>query len=145
MILVIIGILFVLTILTWCIADEETGVGFLALTLLTVSVAAFLTTQVKSLNVIDDKIAMYESQNAKIEEQIAGVVERYMEYESGVFTEVSSDSAITLVALYPELKSDALVESQIELYTENNRKITELMEKKINGSVTRWWLYFGGE
>ena len=73
------------------------------------------------------------------------MVERYMEYESGVFTEVSSDSAITLVALYPELKSDVLVESQIELYVENNKKITELMETKINGSVTRWWLYFGGE
>jgi len=103
----------------------------------------WLITSTRKLSVIDDKIAMYENQNTKIEEQIAEVVQQYMEYESGVFTEVSSDSAITLVSLYPELKSDALVASQIELYVENNQKITELMERKINGSVTRWWLYFG--
>lgn len=106
--------------------------------------AIFLGIDVKELDVIDDKIAMYEEQNAKIEEQIAEVVQQYMEYESGVFTEVASDSAITLVSLYPELKSDALVASQVELYVENNQKITELKEQKINGSVTRWWLYFGG-
>ena len=87
---------------------------------------------------------MYEEQNAKIEAQISDVVEQYMDYESGVFTEVSSESAITLVSLYPELKADTLVASQIELYMTNNQKIIELREKQINGSVLRWWLYFGG-
>lgn len=145
MILVILAIVIILVIVA--VTDGDFDFMSISIALLIGSIIAtfFLITSVRSLNIIDDKIAMYESQNAKIEEQIAGVVEQYMEYESGVFTEVSSDSAITLVALYPELKSDALVESQIELYTENNRKITELMEKKINGSVTRWWLYFGGE
>ena len=145
MILVILGIAIVLFIMALVAGDIDFTGATVTILIGAIAATIILITNVRSLNVIDDKIAMYESQNAKIEEQIAGVVERYMEYESGVFTEVSSDSAITLVALYPELKSDALVESQIELYTENNRKITELMEKKINGSVTRWWLYFGGE
>lgn len=144
MILIPIGI-GILLIILGIIVYEEGIVGFGAVICVPcIIVAALLCSSVKELAVIDDKIAMYEEQNTKIEEQIAEVVQQYMEYESGVFTEVASDSAITLVSLYPELKSDALVASQIELYAENNRKITELKEEKINGSVTRWWLYFGG-
>jgi hypothetical protein len=144
MILVILAFFILLFFLSIGSSDGDiigaVGFGLFA----SIVAMVILIINVRSLNVIDDKIAMYEEQNTKIEEQIAEVVQQYMEYESGVFTEVSSDSAITLVSLYPELKADALVASQVELYVENNKKITSLMEKKINGSLTRWWLYFGG-
>lgn len=92
---------------------------------------------------IEKKIAMYEEENTKIEQQIADVVTRYQEYEAGIFTEVAPDSAMTLVAIYPELKSDTLVQSQIEVYADNTKQIKELKCKAINTSVIRWWLYFG--
>lgn len=98
---------------------------------------------IKKLDVIDAKIEMYTEENIKIETQIADTVQKYMEYETGIFTEVSPDSAMTLVALYPELKADALVSRQIDVYVENNNIIKELKADKINGSVLRWWLYFG--
>lgn len=111
-----------------------------------VSVAAIviLGIQVTKLSVIDDRIAMYQEENTKIETQIAEVVKQYQEYETDIFAEVNPDSAITLVSLYPELKSDSLVNSQIEVYVSNNQKIKELREEEIAGSVKRWWLYFGG-
>lgn len=92
---------------------------------------------------IEKNIAMYEEENTKIEQQIADVVTQYQEYEAGIFTEVAPESAMTLVALYPELKSDTLVQSQIEVYVDNNKQIKELKCKAINASVIRWWLYFG--
>lgn len=92
---------------------------------------------------IEKNIAMYEEENTKIEQQIADVVTQYQEYEAGIFTEVAPESAMTLVALYPELKSDTLVQSQIEVYSDNNKQIKELKCKAINASVIRWWLYFG--
>lgn len=92
---------------------------------------------------IEKNIAMYEEENTKIEQQIADVVTQYQEYEAGIFTEVAPESAMTLVALYPELKSDTLVQSQIEVYADNNKQIKELKCKAINTSVIRWWLYFG--
>lgn len=92
---------------------------------------------------IDKKIAMYETENTKIEQQIVDVVKQYREYESGIFTEVAPEGAMTLVTLYPELKSDALVQSQIEVYIENNKSIKELKSMTINASFYRWWLYFG--
>lgn len=92
---------------------------------------------------IDKKIALYEEENTKIEQQIADTVKQYQEYETGIFTDVAPESSITLVTLYPELKSDTLVQSQIEVYVENNKTIKELKSTAINASVYRWWLYFG--
>jgi len=64
----------------------------------------------------------YEEQNSKIEEQIDVVVKQYMEYESDTYAMTAPESSITLVSLYPELKSDELVKRQITVYQENNRK-----------------------
>ena len=100
--------------------------------------------RVKSISVIDDRIAMYEEENARIEQQVADVVEQYQKYETDIFMEVAPESAVTMVSLYPELKSDSLVQAQIEIYTENNKTIRDLKDKQIKGNVYRWWLYFGG-
>lgn len=92
---------------------------------------------------IDKKIAMYEEENVGIEQQIVDVVKQYQEYETGIFKDVAPEGAMALVALYPELKSDTLVQSQIEVYVENNKAIKELKSMTINASFYRWWLYFG--
>lgn len=89
------------------------------------------------------KIEMYEEENTKIEEQIDTLVKQYMEYEGKTLTEFKSESSITLVSLYPELKSDDLVSKQIEVYIENNNKIKQLKEDKINMKIGKWLLYFG--
>lgn len=66
-----------------------------------------------------------------------------MEYESDTYEKFKSEDSITLVSLYPELKSDALVNTQIEIYTENNKKIKKLKEELIDLSAKKWILYFG--
>ena len=153
MILLIFGIC-ILMIVVGFILDEKTGVdsdlcfgisgigmivGFFALVGLII-----VGVNVKSLSVIDDRIAMYEEENTRIEQQIADVVEQYQKYETDIFREVAPESAVTMVSLYPELKSDSLVQAQIEVYTENNKTIRDLRDKQIKGNVYRWWLYFGG-
>ena len=107
-------------------------------------VAAIFTGVSLSLaDVADEKIAMYEEENAVIEEQIAIIVEQYQEYETDIFENAKVESPITYVSMYPELKSDSLVQKQIEIYVANNDKIKELKNEAINKSVYRWWLYFG--
>lgn len=96
-------------------------------------------------NTIDKKLAMYEEENTMIESQIETAVSHYMNYEQDTFKNCSSESAIVLVDLYPELKSDSLVSKQIEVYLANNDKIKALKEESINMDVYRWWLYFGGK
>lgn len=92
---------------------------------------------------IDEKIAMYEEENERIETQIDELVKNYMAHEDQIFENAGSESSMTLVTLYPELKSDALVERQINTYTENNRNIKILKEYKIEAASAKWWLYFG--
>ena len=68
-----------------------------------------------------------------------------MEHEHSTFKDLANtDSYITLVTLYPELKSDELIKEEIKVYEENNKKIIALKEQKINGKIYKWWLYFGG-
>lgn len=98
---------------------------------------------VKTINIIDDKIAMYQEENENIENEITGIVFDYMRYEEKILSETSSRSAIELVHLYPELKADTLVQRQMEIYLANNDKIKSLKVQQLNGPVYRWWLYFG--
>lgn len=94
---------------------------------------------------LEEKIAMYQEENAVIEQQMSDLVVTYMEYEGNTFKACSNESAITLVSLYPELKSDSLVERQMEVYVENNKKIKKLKESLINRGVVKWWLYLGND
>lgn len=151
MVLVILGV-FVIMFVVGAIIDtltygndlgeilEVVGGIFGAIAL---AAAIMLGISVSFSGTVDEKINMYTEQNAKIESQIEAAVEKYMDYESETFASVSPDSAIALVACYPELKSDTLISSQIDIYLKNNAKIVELQETKINASVARWWLYFG--
>lgn len=110
---------------------------------ITVIAFIFIAYDFSKSMVIDEKIAMYMEENQNIENQIDIVVSGYMEYESGTFEKLKSDSSIVLVSLYPELKSDELVQTQIATYQANNEKLKELKELKINIRIYKWWLYFG--
>lgn len=94
-------------------------------------------------NTIDKKISMYEEENASIEKNIDVSVKGFMDFESRTYAELKDTDAINLVSLFPELKSDTLVKKQIKVYIDNNNKIKELKEEKINLAKTRWKLYFG--
>ena len=151
LVILVLGILMVVcgTIL-YCKLDDDkdfigTSLQITGAIIIMISAIASIILFISVINRvgIDKEIAMYEEENTKIEQQIADVVTQYQEYEAGIFTEVAPESAMTLVALYPELKSDTLVQSQIEVYADNNKQIKELKCKAINASVIRWWLYFG--
>lgn len=150
MILVILGVSIPLLVIGALLLNtnyEDVGgpITLISIISLIVSIIAtiYLGVTVKNNDVIDDKIAMYQEENTKIEEQIAIVVSDYMEHESKVFDNTKVSSPIILAQLYPELKSDELVKSQIDIYVANNEKIKDLKLQKINDSVYRWWLYFG--
>ena len=113
---------------------------------LTISVIGcmILGGQLASGRILDEKITMYTEENQKIEEQIGTLVKEYMNYESNTYIETKSESALSLVSLYPELKADELVKQQISIHSQNNSTIKSLREKKLNMSVYKFWLYFGG-
>lgn len=129
-----------------CAIDEDGIIVSFFLMCFVVSfvVGIFLGITVSNGRTIDEKISMYQEENNKIEKQLDTLVSNYMNYESNTYEKFKSESSVTLVSMYPELKSDKLVEEQISVYEENNKKIRELKEDKIDLKVKKWWLYFGG-
>lgn len=152
--LLMIGIGFVIV----CCIDEldHPGISFCgALGILIGCVAEFFVViavicqcwGISQLQIADTKIAMYEEENTKIEQDITTIVKDYMNYEKDTYKiaseQIENSSLLVLTELYPDLKSNELVKKQIDIYTENNNKIKQLKEEKINNQVCKWWLYFG--
>lgn len=103
-----------------------------------------LSPTVATESIIDSKIEMYQEENTNIEQDIDKIVKEYLKHEHDTFADLKTeDSSITLITLFPELKSDTLVQQQLEIYVDNNAKIKSLKEEKIDIAKIKWILYFG--
>lgn len=91
---------------------------------------------------IDEKLELYQEENAIIEERIAQSVNAYMTYEKNIYSDLKVESPMTLVSLYPELSSDELISAQINTYIENSKEIKQLKQEQINQEYVKWWLNF---
>ncbi len=143
---IVIGILIIIA--SAILGDGDDGEMFFLGVGLCVIIASLLGMlicfhDIGQAKIIDKKITMYQEENKNIEEQINNLVKEYMEYEGSTLKEFSSESSITLITMYPDLKSDELVKTQIETYTKNNNKIKELKEDKLDYRLAKWWIYFG--
>ena len=92
---------------------------------------------------LDDKIAMYEQENAAIEQSVDVLVKDYYKHESDTYSSLTPENAVLFASAYPELQSNELATKQLEIYVENNNNIKELKKDQINLSRNRFWLYFG--
>lgn len=85
----------------------------------------------------DQKIQLYTEQNKDIEDKVAVVVDKYLAHEKDTYAELKPKTKITLASTYPELQSNKLVQQQIQLYNENNKKITNCKLQKIKAPFYR--------
>lgn len=98
---------------------------------------------IATAHTIEQKIDMYEEENARIEEDIDLIVKDSMDFETELFSNLKPESSITLVTKYPDLTSDTHIQKQIEIHTANNDKIRQLREQLIDVSVHKFLVYFG--
>lgn len=143
MLILIILVTLAATVYCFSIYQEEL-IGFLSVTfIIELVICGLLGWSIVDGRVIDEKISMYAEENTVIEAQIQTVIKEYMNHEKETFKDCSAESMITLVDLYPELKSDTLVSKQIDVYLNNNNEIKNLKREKINISSYKWFVYFG--
>ena len=84
----------------------------------------------KISTISDQKIKLYTEQNKDIEDKVALVVDKYLEHEKDTYATLKPKTKITLASTYPKLQSNKLVQQQIQLYNENNKKITNCKLQK---------------
>ena len=89
------------------------------------------------MTIADQKIRLYTEQNKDIENKVVIVVDKYLEHEKDTYAELKLETKITLASTYPELQSNQLVQQQIQLYNENNKKLTNCKLQKVKAKFYR--------
>jgi hypothetical protein len=149
LVLIIFGIILLIGgIITYnktSLKDTSSAIVFSGATIAIISIISIICCGISLSDrmIIDDKINLYQIENKNIENQISSTIEGYKKYEQDTLKKFKNDSPITLVTLYPELKTNELVKKQINLYILNNQKIKELKEEKLVYKPLAWWVYFG--
>lgn len=94
---------------------------------------------------IQEKIEIYENQNAQIEQSIDAAVKAYCEHEQITYVQMSDGAVALVAAAYPELASSELVKTQMEVWTSNSHELKKMKSKLVDFNKARYFLYFGGE
>ena len=110
--------------------------GFVGFILLII-VLGYTYDYYKINTLVDQKIQLYTEQNKDIENKVSVVVDKYLEHEKDTYARLKPKTKITLASTYPELQSNKLVQQQIQLYNENNKKITNCKLQKIKAQFYR--------
>jgi hypothetical protein len=152
MIYVILGIcifLFGLGVVLICKDHEEVGLTlcatfgvmeFIFFIVLLVTLGCYNSTK----STADNKIRVYEEQNKIIMAQIEPLIEKYLNYEKETFSNLKVDSnTLVAMSMYPELKGDEFVQSQIKIAMNNQNRITELKLNKANLNAYKMWIFMG--
>lgn len=94
---------------------------------------------------IEEKIGIYEEQNAQIEQSIDAAVKAYCEHEQITYVQMSDGAVALVAAAYPELASSELVKTQMEVWTSNSSELKDLKSDLVDFHRAQYFLYFGGE
>lgn len=152
LVILFLGIIFIaigvlISLRTNCPEDNPmTYIGFIFGILLTLASLIMLIIGVSNIvsgRTIDEKINIYETENSKIELSITKVIENYLEHELNIYESLDGENIETLVTIYPQIKSNTLVENQMKIYIDNNNIIKNLKVDKVNLKIWKWWVYFG--
>ena len=152
MIYIILGVCVILLILGFPLIDSNyDGVGFSFIGVGGIIGAIFAIVLLITLgcynstkSTADSQIKVYEEQNDIIMAQIEPLVERYLNYEKETYSTLKVDSnTLVAMSMYPELKGDEFVQSQIKIIMENQKNITHLKLSKAKLNAYKMWIFMG--
>lgn len=144
LILIILG--FILLNNTDCEAGGlvSLGVGGLVGGIFLIALFVCLISYNATKSTADSQIKVYEEQNEIVLSQIEPLVEKYLNYEKDTYLSLKVDSnTLVAMSMYPELKGDEFVQSQIKIIMDNQSKITQLKLDKAKLNVFKFWLFIG--
>lgn len=139
-------LILVLCIIFAIIFKDKTSIAAtceILITFMFVSIA-IIVPDVAASSTIDNNIAMYQEENAAIEQSIDKIVEEYLKQNPDALTALEAEKdSITLITLIPKLQSNTFIQKQLDTYSNNTRQIHWLRDEKFDISKKKWLLYFG--
>ena len=145
MLFILTGVLFIFGVLNYLTYDKDMGCScymFFALLLVAtlITISCYNDTKVSC----DKKIAVLEERNELVLKQIEPIVNRYLLYESETLEKVKINTEnIIGLSMYPELKGNEFLKSQIDIIVKNQDEITQLKLSKAELNAYKLWIFMG--
>lgn len=126
--------------------DEDSGIFLIGVSVCclvaSIIVGIVLGAKMTDKYGIDEQIAIYEEENAKLEEEVDAIVKSYMRFEQETYEQFKNESSTVLIQLFPELKSNEVIQRQLSILEENKNQIVALKIKRTKLMRIHWWLTF---
>lgn len=126
---------------------NDDGCGFIAggAVILTVAVIAFLITLCNYNNIASTasyKLEVLEEQNEEILIQVEPVVKEALKYESTTYSnlKIDADRLIAVGQMYPDLKNNTFIQTQLNVIISNQQEIKQLKLQKASLNAYRLWI-----
>lgn len=145
MLFILTVVLFIIGLVSYLSYDEDVGFGcyifsgvLLGITLIVI--ACYNETKVSC----DEKIAVLEEKNELVLKQVEPIINKYLTYEGETLEKlkVSSENVIAL-SMFPELKGNEFLKSQIDIIIKNQDEITKLKLDKASLESYKLWIFMG--
>lgn len=145
MLFILTGALFIIGLVNCLIQDEDVGIAsyifsatFLTITLIVL--ACYNDTKASC----DRKITILEEKNEQVLKQIEPIINKYLTYEGEALEKVKVNSEnIVALSMYPELKGNEFLKSQIDIVVKNQGEITKLKLSKAELNAYKLWIFMG--
>lgn len=92
---------------------------------------------------INSQLEVLESQNAIILSQIEPVIQKALDFESNTYKElkVNPENIITISQIYPDLKDNSFIQTQLNVILTNQQQITQLKLNKATLNAFHFWIW----
>lgn len=124
--------------------DNGFTIGGTVLTVIsTIGLCACLGTYSFHKNTIDARLAVLEEQNEIILAQVEPVVQKALEFESNTYKElkINSERLIALGNMYPNLKDNTFIQTQLQIIINNQAIIRDLKLTKAKMNAFHFWIW----
>lgn len=126
---------------------SDDGYGFImgGIVLLIISILAFIITICHYNNIASTasyKLEVLEEQNKEILTQVEPVVKEALKYESTTYSnlKIDADRLIAVGQMYPDLKNNTFIQTQLNVIISNQQEIKQLKLQKASLNAYRLWI-----
>lgn len=92
---------------------------------------------------INSQLEVLETQNEIILSQIEPVIQKALDFESNTYKElkVNPENIITISQIYPDLKDNSFIQTQLSVIINNQQQITQLKLNKATLNAFHFWIW----
>ena len=92
---------------------------------------------------INSRLEVLETQNEIILSQIEPVIQKALDFESNTYKElkVNPENIITISQIYPDLKDNSFIQTQLSVILNNQQQITQLKLNKATLNAFHFWIW----